>query len=174
MAALPRDAQESIDEVLLRIGANPREQGTELLGQRAGIWRAYAPGNYRPDAAPMDAVRHVPGDESSIRQHLPQVELPSGRRVLVLSLEDLLLWRLREWVHWHIAGGFQQAAHLLIAEPLDAERLDQRAAQEGLALALAELRMLTGEIESGRVFQDWELAEIGEKIERESYSASDE
>jgi hypothetical protein len=45
-----------------------------------------------------------PGDEAEL------VELASGRRVLVLSLEDMLLWRLREWIHWRAASGFQQAA----------------------------------------------------------------
>jgi hypothetical protein len=116
--------------------------------------------------APGEALE--PGDEAKA------VELSSGRRVLVLSLEDMLLWRLREWVYWHIASGFQQAAHLLIAEPLDAARLDRRAAEEGLTLALGELRTMTSEIERGRVYEDRELAQIGRKIERESYSQSDE
>jgi hypothetical protein len=34
----------------------------------------------------------------------------------VLSIEDVLLWRLRGWVHWHHASGFQQAAHLLVSD----------------------------------------------------------
>ncbi len=78
--------------------------------------------------------------------------------MLVLSLEDLLLWRLREWVHWHAVSGFEQAAHLLAAEPLDADRLDKRAAEEGLSLAIAELRRLTAEIEGGRRYENWELS----------------
>ena len=121
-----------------------------------------------------DVAFEAPGETLEPGDQAELVELASGRRVLVLSLEDMLLWRLREWVHWQIASGFQQAAHLLIAEPLDAARLNRRAAEEGLALALAELRRLTAEIEGGRVYEDWELAEVGRKIERESYSASDE
>jgi hypothetical protein len=39
-----------------------------------------------------------------------------------------------------------------------------------LSLALSELRRVEAEIETGRVFEGWELAEIGKKIERESYS----
>lgn len=116
--------------------------------------------------APGEALE--PGDEAE------SVELASGRRVLVLSLEDLLLWRLREWVHWHVVSGFKQAAHLLVAEPLDPARLDKRAAEEGLSPALTELRRLTAEIEGGRVYEDRELSEIGERIERESYSQADE
>jgi hypothetical protein len=121
-----------------------------------------------------DVVFEAPGEALEPGDEAKRVELPSGRRVLVLSLEDMLLWRLREWVYWHIASGFQQAAHLLIAEPLDAARLDGRAEEEGLGLALAELRRLTEEIERGRVYEEWELAEIGRKIERESYSAGDD
>jgi hypothetical protein len=43
-----------------------------------------------------------------IAEALADLELESGRRVLVLSLEDMLLWRLREWVYWHHASGFHQ------------------------------------------------------------------
>ncbi len=32
----------------------------------------------------------------------------------------------------------------------------------------AELRWVKADIQGGRVFEDWELAEIGRKIERES------
>lgn len=104
-----------------------------------------------------------PGDEAE------RVELASGRHVLVLSLEDLLLWRLREWIHWHMASGFKQAAHLIAAEALDRERLDRRATEEGLSLGLSGLRRVEAEIETGRVFEDWELAEIGKRLEDDSY-----
>ena len=97
-----------------------------------------------------------------------------GRRVKVLSIEDLLLWRLREWVHWHHASGFHQAAHLLVSEELDTERLDRRAREEGLTRALRELRRLTAEVEAGRIVEEWEIAERGKEIERQSYSPSNE
>lgn len=81
------------------------------------------------------------------------MELASGRRVLVLSLEDMLLWRLREWVHWHSSSGFHQAARLLVAEQLDDARLEQRARDEGLSVGLSELRRITAQIEGGRTFE---------------------
>jgi len=71
--------------------------------------------------------------------------------VKVLSIEDLLLWRLREWVHWHHPSGFHQAAHLLLSDAVDTERLDRRAREEGLTRALRELRKLTAEVEAGRI-----------------------
>jgi hypothetical protein len=121
-----------------------------------------------------DVVFEAPGEILEPGDEAKSVELPSGRRLRVLSLEDMLLWRLREWIYWHIASGFHQAAHLLIAEPLDVARLDRRAGEEGLGLALAELRRLTAEIERGRVYEDWEVAEVGRTIDRESYSGSDD
>jgi hypothetical protein len=48
-----------------------------------------------------------------------------------------------------------------------------RADAEGLALAVAELRRLAAEIEDGRRFEGWELAEIGKEIERKSYGSTD-
>jgi hypothetical protein len=153
-----------IDVVMPRIAELDERLDALGLVRRGREWML--PGHDVAFEAPAETLE--PGDRAE------PVELPSGRRVLVLSLEDMLLWRLREWVYWRIASGFQQAAHLLIAEPLDVERLDRRAAEEGLVLALAELRRLTAEIESGRAYEDWELAEIGRKIERTSYIPSDE
>ena len=40
-----------------------------------------------------------------------------------------------------------------------------------MAPALAELRKMTAEIEDGRVYEDWELAEVGRRIEREDYNS---
>ena len=99
-----------------------------------------------------------PGDEAEA------VELPSGRRVLVLSPEDLLLWRLREWIHWQSVSGFEQAAYLFASEPVDRRRLDRRALQEGLTPALAALRQAIAEIEAGRTFDTWDLIELAKSI----------
>jgi hypothetical protein len=153
-----------IDVLLPRIGELDERLGALGLERKGRDW--ILPGNDVAFEAAGETLE--PGDQAET------VELPSGRHVLVLSLEDMLLWRLREWVHWQTATGFQQAAHLLIAEPLDAARLERRAAEEGLTRALAELRRLTAEIEDGRVYKGWELAEIGRKLDRESYAASDD
>ncbi len=116
--------------------------------------------------APSEALE--PGDRAE------SAELPSGRRVLILSPEDLLLWRLREWVYWGALSGFRHAAHLLSSDVVDQGRLDRRAEEEGLGFALIELRRVSVEIKGGRNYQEWELAEIAETIERASYSPSDE
>jgi hypothetical protein len=69
-------------------------------------------------------------DRSQVRAS-EWAELASGRRVKILAIEDMLLWRLREWVHWHHASGFHQAAHLLVSVELDVERLDRRNVRRG-------------------------------------------
>ena len=99
-----------------------------------------------------------------------RVTKPNGQSSQVLSIEDMLLWRLREWLHWHHASGFHQAAHLLLSEELDGDRLEHRAEEEGLAHALHALRTLTAEIEGGRVVEEWEIVELGREVERQSYS----
>lgn len=121
-----------------------------------------------------DVAFEAPGETLEPGDAAEPAELPSGRQIMVLSLEDLLLWRLREWIHWRAVSGFHQAAYLLIAEPLDAERLRLRAEEEGLTLVLTELRRCTAEIESGRVYEDWELAEVARQIEQARYSPDDE
>ena len=138
------------------------EERLESLGfaRQGREWRL--PGYDVSFEAPGEVLE--PGDEAE------WAELASGRRVKVLSIEDMLLWRLREWLHWHHASGFHQAAHLLLSEELDGGRLERRAAEEGLARALQALRALTTEIEGGRVVEEWEIVELGREAERQSYS----
>ena len=59
------------------------------FGRKGREW--VLPGSEIAFEAPGEALE--PGDEAEL------VELASGRQVLVLSLEDLPLWRLREWIH---------------------------------------------------------------------------
>jgi hypothetical protein len=124
------------------------------------------PGHPIAFEAPGDTLVH--GDQGE------WAELRSGRRVFVLTGEDMVLWRIREWIHWHQASGFQQAAQLLVSEGIDQERLERRAAEVGLALALTELKAALVRIEQGERFEAWEIEEKGKQIERQSYNPSDE
>jgi hypothetical protein len=147
-----------IDVVMVRTPQLP-ERLRALGFQREGrIW-TLAEGDVAFEAP---AERLEPGDEAE------SVELPSGRVLRVLSPEDMLLWRLREWMYWNAAEGFRQAVQLLVSESLDSERLERRASEEGLAIALARLRSMATEIEGGRAFEPWELREIAEEVKRSS------
>lgn len=116
----------------------------------------------------FEVAFEIPADALELGDEAVVVTLPSGRRVSILSLEDALLWRLREWVHWQSPAGFRQASFLLVAEHVDTARLEQRAAQEGLADALEILRRVTAEIEQGRCYEGWELAEIAKNLDTTS------
>lgn len=116
--------------------------------------------------APADSLE--PGDEAE------PVRLASGRTVLVLSRVDLLLWRLREWLHWQSAAGFKQAAALLLSNEIDERRLERRAEEEGLAAALAELRSLSARIEADEHIEDFTLAEVARQLESRGYSGQDD
>ncbi|MFO7573108.1 MAG: hypothetical protein R6W48_11010 [Gaiellaceae bacterium] len=111
----------------------------------------------------------APGERLEPGETAVRVTLPSGRTVLVLSAEDLLLWRVREWIHWRSISGFRQAAYLLYSDVVDITRLEVRSVEEGLTLALAALRRTAAEVEAGRAVEPWELEEIAKHVERESY-----
>jgi hypothetical protein len=111
----------------------------------------------------------APGERLEPGETAVRVLLPSGRSVLVLSAEDLLLWRLREWIHWRSVSGFRQAAYLLCSNVVDVQRLEARAREEGLTLALEALRRAAAEIEAGRIVEPWELEDMAKRVERESY-----
>jgi hypothetical protein len=149
-----------IDVVVPRVPELPER--LEALGfeQQGREWTL--PGYDVAFEAPAEVLE--PGDESE------WAELASGRRVKVLAIEDMLLWRLREWVYWHHSSGFHQAAHLVVSDAIDTERLERRAHEVGLTGAIHELRKLTAEIEAGRVVEEWEIAELGQEIEAPSYS----
>lgn len=147
-----------IDVVMVRTPELP-ERLRALGFQREGrIW-TLAEGDVAFEA-PADRLE--PGDESE------SVELPSGRVLRVLSPEDMLLWRLREWLYWEAAEGFQQAVQLLASDSLDPQRLERRALEEGLDKALTRLRTMAKEINEGQTFDPWELHEAADDVKRES------
>lgn len=147
-----------IDVVMVRPTQLEARLGALGLVKQGREW--VLPGHELAFEIPAAALEQ--GDEAV------RITLPSGRPVHILSLEDALLWRLREWIHWQSPAGFRQASFLLVAENLDNARLDERAAQEGLARALEVLRQTTAEIEDGRRYESWELAETAKNLDRRS------
>ncbi len=98
-----------IDVVVPRILELPERLEALGFAQQGREW--VLPGYDVSFEAPGEVLE--PGDKAE------WAELGSGRRVKILSIEHMLLWRLREWVHWHHISGFHQAAHLLVSDKID-------------------------------------------------------
>ena len=101
------------------------------------------------------------GDESE------EVESRSGRKLRMLSLEDIVLWRTREFLHWHDSRGFQHVLYMLESPRLDRERLDARAKESGLDHALNWIYTAADEVKQGRRFEDWEIEKEAIRLEKE-------
>src|SRR5262249_20101664 len=83
-----------------------------------------------------DVALEFPGSALDGGDRSTEVESRAGRTLRVLSPEDIALWRMREFLHWHDSRGFRHALYLLDSERLDRARLTARAADTGLAGAL--------------------------------------
>lgn len=98
------------------------------------------------------------GDEAEL------IKLASGRTVLILSIEDMVLWRVREFLHWKDSRGFRHVLYMLGSSGLDRQRLEHRARETGLAAALHYIEQAADEIRGGRQFEPWEIKEAAEQL----------
>lgn len=110
----------------------------------------------------------VPGNTLEGGDQPTEVEARSGRTLRVLSLEDLLLWRLREFLHWHDSRGFRHVLYMLESERVDRDRLQARAEESGLNDALNWVISAADEIKDGRTFETWEIEKEAKRLERQS------
>jgi hypothetical protein len=113
-------------------------------------------------------VMEAPAERLDPHDAAVEVELRSGRRIRVLSPEDMVIWRLREFVHWEHPSGFHQALYLLESVQLDKPRLAERAREEGLTGALDVVEVAAGEIRSGRTYESWEIRELAKSVKEQS------
>lgn len=111
----------------------------------------------------------IPGDFLEGGDEAEEVESKSGRSLRVISLEDMLLWRTREFLHWRDTRGVRHAIYMLESPRLDRDRLRARAAESGLTDAVNWIAKAAEEIRCGRKFEDWEIKEAAERLERERY-----
>ncbi len=111
----------------------------------------------------VEAPASFPAEEEEVSE----VELSTGDRVLVLSVEDVLIDRL----HQFVAGGHrdvaEQAMTLLSSDELDRARLSQRARSERLSNALVALERLLERVDAGGRIETYELHEIAKRLQRE-------
>jgi hypothetical protein len=107
----------------------------------------------------------APGSSLKPEERIEQVELPSGRIVRVLSVEDTLIWRLHEFLGTGHRVPFEQALLLLKVKRLDHHRLFDRATQEGLSGTLEAVERAATEISDGRVYETWELHDMARELQ---------
>jgi hypothetical protein len=82
----------------------------------------------------------------------------------VLSLEDVLIHRLHEFVATGHADVAEQAAALVTLADIDRTRLERRAAREGLVDAVVAIDGLARRSAAGGRIETWELHEIAGKL----------
>ena len=111
------------------------------------------------------AFLEAPGSFPDPGAKVVEVELPSGRSLLVLSLEDVLLDRLHQFRGGGHSDVYAQTIYLLALPELDRQRLDERAAAEGLGDALALVEASEAEfVGRGRPPELWELHELARRL----------
>jgi hypothetical protein len=106
----------------------------------------------------------IPDQQLEPRDESELVTTKSGGRVRVLTLEDMVLWRVREFLHWEGPRGFHQALYLLGNPRLDHERLGRRAAEENLTDALAEIWKAKKRVEAGERIESYEIHETAKRL----------
>jgi hypothetical protein len=111
----------------------------------------------------IEAPASFPAEE----EDAAEVELSSGDKVLVLSIEDVIIDRL----HQFVAGGHrevvEQGMTLLLSDEVDHGRLLRRAESERLSNALIELERLMLRARRGERIESYELHEIAKRLQRE-------
>jgi hypothetical protein len=92
------------------------------------------------------------------------VELADGTAVALLSLEDVLIYRLHEFVATGHVDAAEQAAALVSLANVDRDRLAKRASQERLTDAVAAVERLASRSGAGEQIETWELHEIARDL----------
>jgi hypothetical protein len=97
-------------------------------------------------------------------EEVAEVELSNGRRALVLAPEDVLMYRLHEFVATGHAGVAEQSVALLDSREVDQARVVRRAQEEGLLNALTEIERLSERLRRGEEVEAHELHEIARRL----------
>jgi hypothetical protein len=111
-----------------------------------------------------DVFVEAPGSFVGPGEETEDVELPTGGRVRLLRPEDVLIYRLHEFVATGHREAASQAVSLYLSSELDRERLHERATQQALSPALTELDRLAERIEGGERIETWDLHEIARRL----------
>jgi hypothetical protein len=113
----------------------------------------------------QDVFVEAPATAPAATEAVVEAELAMGQRVSILSLEDVLIDRLHQFVSGGHADVAEQSVALLGHERLDTTRLDRRAREEGLERALAAVRELAERVAHEEKVQPYELHEIAKRLQ---------
>jgi hypothetical protein len=112
-----------------------------------------------------DIFVEAPASAPAETDEVYEVRLPSGRAALVLSPEDVLMYRLHEFVATGHPGVAEQAVALLHAREIEVARLERIAKEEGLSRALGELRLIADRVDRGETLEPFELHDIARRLQ---------
>jgi hypothetical protein len=101
-----------------------------------------------------------PGDESEV------ITTKSVFCVRLITLEDVVLWRVREFLHWESVRGFQQALYLVGHPRLDHDRLRRRAQEEDRSDTLEEMWHAKRRVETGEAIESYEIHEAAKRLNK--------
>lgn len=118
--------------------------------------------------ADLDLFIEAPASFPAANEEVVEVRLSTGRTALVLAPEDVLVYRLHEFVATGHRDVASQAVSLLTSPELDRRRLRRRADEEGLGAALAALERLAERVAAGEILESYELHEIASGLRRGS------
>jgi hypothetical protein len=94
-----------------------------------------------------------------------ELELLSGRTILIQDVDEVLLLRLAEFVATGTADVFQQCLWLLGVSGLDRERLDARADEESLSRSLDALSRTAQAVEQDATkLELWEITDLTKSL----------
>lgn len=111
-----------------------------------------------------DLFVEAPASYPATGEEIAEVELANGDRVLLLSAEDMLVYRLEEFVGTGHAAAVEQGVALLSSPDLDHVRLLKRADEEGLLPTLNALETLSQRLRRGEAVETYELDEIAREL----------
>ncbi len=111
----------------------------------------------------IEAPASFPAEE----EEAAEIELASGDTVLVLSIEDVIIDRLHQFVSGGHRDVVEQGMTLLLSDEVDRGRLLRRAETERLSNALIELEGLLLRARRDEPIESYELQEIAKRLERE-------
>jgi hypothetical protein len=109
----------------------------------------------------------APASFPAPEEEIAEVELQNGARVLLLSAEDVLVYRLHEFLGTGHSDVAEQSVALLASPDIERARVIERAEQEGLLPTLAAIETLSQRLRRGETVETYELHEIADKLRAE-------